>query len=160
MGPTTDVAVSAPLGQGGRELTGVVLDTNVVLDWLVFADAATRPLATALGAGRLRWWLCPAILAEVDAVLAQAIDPRWESSRKQALTRWWTAMATPCPDPAATAAPALRCRDASDQKFVDLALAQRAVVLLTRDRALLALARAAARHGLMITQPARWQPPR
>ena len=49
----------------------------------------------------------------------------------------------------------LQCRDPDDQMFIDLALAQRARWLLTRDRALLALARPAAAYGLEIAAPRR-----
>ena len=50
----------------------------------------------------------------------------------------------------------LDCRDPDDQRFVDLAVAQSARYLLTRDRALLALARGARkRFGLLIIQPER-----
>jgi uncharacterized protein len=46
-----------------------------------------------------------------------------------------------------------RCRDESDQKFVDFALAQRAGWLLTRDRALLKLSRPCRAYGLVIVAP-------
>lgn len=46
-----------------------------------------------------------------------------------------------------------RCRDETDQKFVDLALSQRAGWLLTRDRALLKLARRCRAYGLVVVVP-------
>lgn len=139
--------------------TGLVLDTNVVLDWLVFDDPATHALAPAMRDGRLLWWLCPSIVAEIDAVLARPLAERWELRRKQALTRDWQRLARLHAEPDAACASSMRCRDLDDQKFVDLALARRARVLLTRDRALLALARAAVPFGLTITTPARWTVP-
>jgi uncharacterized protein len=139
--------------------TGLVLDTNVVLDWLVFDDAATRALAPAWVGGRWLWWVSPSVLAEIEAVLARPLAERWEVRRKQALTRDWQPLARRCAEPHAGGTSSMRCRDPDDQKFVDLALAQRAGVLLTRDRALLALARAAAGFGLTITTPARWTLP-
>jgi predicted nucleic acid-binding protein len=50
--------------------------------------------------------------------------------------------------------PALLCRDPDDQKFLELALATDARFLVTRDRALLDLARRAQeQHGLAILRP-------
>ena len=50
----------------------------------------------------------------------------------------------------------MRCTDADDQKFIDLALAARAVALLSADRAVLRLARRASAFGLVITTVAGW----
>ena len=49
-----------------------------------------------------------------------------------------------------------RCTDADDQKFIDLAIEHRARWLVSRDRAVLKLARRAAPLGLGIVTPARW----
>ena len=54
------------------------------------------------------------------------------------------------------ASPALRCADPDDQPFIDLALAAGANWLLTRDKALLALARPSLARGLVVTTPRRW----
>jgi predicted nucleic acid-binding protein len=48
----------------------------------------------------------------------------------------------------------MRCDDPDDQKFLDLAFASAATALLTRDKALLRLSRAAARAKLWIGTPA------
>ena len=55
-------------------------------------------------------------------------------------------------------APAVRlvCRDPDDQMFIDLALAERARWLISRDRAVLALAKRARAQGLEILTPERW----
>ncbi|MFO1221141.1 MAG: PIN domain-containing protein [Burkholderiaceae bacterium] len=135
---------------------GLVLDTNVVLDWLVFDDPCTRTIADAIRSGRARWWVCPSVMAEMDAVLARQLPDRWEPARKHALTAPWRPLVAACADPPSPAQPDLRCRDRDDQKFVDLAMAQSARVLLSRDRALLALARPAARAGLEILTPQRF----
>lgn len=135
-----------------------VLDTNVVLDWLVFEDPACAPLASALAAGRLLWIASPAMLAELAEVLRRPALDRWRAAADTAGARAQR-LASPAPE----APPAVRldggplcCRDRADQKFIDLALASRAAWLLTRDRALLALARPAARYGTWIGPPARW----
>ena len=53
---------------------------------------------------------------------------------------------------------AFTCKDADDQKFIDLAIAQRVAALLTRDRALLRLAARARRFGVVIAPPEQWLP--
>ncbi|MFT7776961.1 putative toxin-antitoxin system toxin component, PIN family [Roseateles sp.] len=50
----------------------------------------------------------------------------------------------------------LVCRDPDDQKFIDLALAARARWLISRDKAVLALAKRARLRGLAILTPERW----
>ncbi|MBX3622048.1 MAG: PIN domain-containing protein [Rhizobacter sp.] len=49
----------------------------------------------------------------------------------------------------------LRCTDPDDQKFIDLAVAN-ARWLVSRDRAVLKLARRAALFGLQVVSPDRW----
>jgi predicted nucleic acid-binding protein len=58
----------------------------------------------------------------------------------------------------------LECRDPDDQTFIDLAVAAGARWLVTRDRALLELAREAqCRHAIAVLTPAQfaraWRPP-
>ena len=48
----------------------VVIDTNVVLDLLVFRDPAARPIETALAEGRWRWLATQAMRDELARVLA------------------------------------------------------------------------------------------
>ena len=55
------------------------------------------------------------------------------------------------------AAARLHCTDADDQKFIDLAIAKSAHTLVSRDKALLRLARKARdRHGVRICRPEAW----
>ena len=128
-----------------------VLDTNVVLDWLVFDDASMQLPAARLRAGRARWLSCPAMRAELDDVLARAAFTQ-RGAFHAGLHALLAAHATALVDPTATAP--LRCRDADDQVFLDLAVQHRATLLLTRDRALLELAPRAAGLGLRIARPA------
>jgi predicted nucleic acid-binding protein len=51
----------------------------------------------------------------------------------------------------------LRCTDPDDQMFVDLALEAGARWLVSRDRAVLRLARPALPLGLAIVAPERWR---
>lgn len=133
----------------------MVLDTNVVLDWLVFDDAAARPLARAIVEGRLCWVATPAMLDELAHVLQRPGLERWETRRQQALAGAET-WARRVEMPVGPSVPAPCCDDPDDQKFIDLALAWPARWLVTRDKALLRLARAAARHGTTVCVPPGW----
>ena len=59
----------------------------------------------------------------------------------------WHRLATMVEATALAAPLTMRCTDEDDQKFIDLALAARAVALLSADRAVLRLARRASRSG-------------
>jgi predicted nucleic acid-binding protein len=132
-----------------------VLDTNVVLDWLVFRNPGCSPLAEALAAGRLRWIATAAMRDELAHVLGRVDFSRWSPDPPK-IWRAWDDWAMVQPDPAPTGAHArIRCTDRDDQKFVDLAL-HSAGWLLSRDRAVLKLARRAAPQGLRIVTPERW----
>ena len=133
----------------------MVLDTNTVLDWLVFADPGIRPVVDALQAGRLRWVACPAMRQELAHMLGHARLARWSPDGPAALAQF-DHLAEIRPDPVCNPHTGLRCRDVDDQIFLDLALVARARWLLTHDRALLKLARRAAENGLQVVRPADW----
>ncbi len=129
-----------------------VLDTNVVLDWLVFADAGVAALGAEVSTGRLRWLACESMRTELALVLQRPQLAAWQPDPARVLAIFDRhAVACEAPPPSR-----LRCRDAADQAFVDLALHRRCRWLLSRDRALLALARRARLQGLEIATPARW----
>ncbi len=120
----------------------LVLDTNVWLDWLVFDDPAVAPLQRAHADGAIELFSDEACTRELIAVLNYDLGKRSLDAEKQkarlaafhALVR--TAGAS---TPAATSLP--RCRDPDDQKFLELARDCSADYLVTKDIALLVLAR-------------------
>ena len=126
-----------------------VLDTNVVLDWLVFRDAGVAPLVEGLASGALRWLATPRMQAEFDAVLQRGHLDRWQADRERSLALF-VRHAELCDEPPPSR---LVCTDPDDQVFIDMALATRARWLVTRDRALLKLARRAGARGLTIVPP-------
>ena len=131
-----------------------VLDTQVVLDWLVFKDAGCAALAADLERGALCWLATAAMLAELDHVLDRGVAVAWRPDRDriaQAFERHGTLVEAP----AAVALP-LRCTDCDDQMFIDLAVTACVPWLVTRDRALLALRRRAAARGVAVLRPADW----
>lgn len=129
-----------------------VLDTNVVLDWLVFRDAGVAPLVAALESGALRWLATPRMQAEFDAVLRRGHLERWQADREHSLALF-AQRAELCEEPPPSH---LTCTDPDDQVFIDLAVARRCAWLVTKDRALLKLAGRARRHGVQVLPPARW----
>ena len=134
----------------------LVADTQVVLDWLVFGDAAARPLLEALLAQRLRWLATPTMRSELAHMLRHPSLARWGHDAEHALT-FFDRHSVLQPDPTPQRPPRLVCSDADDQVFVDTALAHRAEWLVTRDRALLKLRRKALVHGVRIVRPGDWR---
>jgi predicted nucleic acid-binding protein len=133
----------------------VVLDTNAVLDWLLFADPDVQALAAAIEDGRLRWIATAAMRDEFDHVLGRGLA----AARGADLERFALAWERHCDErpPAATAPLHLRCTDNDDQKFLDLAFAAGARWLISRDRAVLKLRRRAAGRGVAIATPGQWR---
>lgn len=132
----------------------LVLDTNVVLDLLHFSDAAVAPIHRALRTGKAVCCSNAACRDELARVLSypQFKIPKHEARR---ILDEYTALAQPCDDAAGTALPPLpQCRDPDDQKFLELAQVAKADLLVTKDKALLALSRKAGRLGLHILTPA------
>ena len=128
-----------------------VIDTQVLLDWLVFGDAGVARWAAAVEMGEVRWIACPAMRTEFAHMVGHPRLARWQPKSEQALSIF-DRHAEIRPEPAASS-PRLRCRDADDQVFIDLALEHRVRWLLTRDKALLALARRARPLGVEILKP-------
>jgi uncharacterized protein len=134
----------------GRSARSVVLDTNVLLDLWLFDDPSVRSLREAIDAGILRPLRTTETDAEFVEVLQRARFGLGESARATVLERW-----AACSEPSANVEPApLVCSDPDDQKFLDVAFSGGADLLLTRDKALLQLARRAEAAGLLIRSPA------
>lgn len=134
----------------------LVLDTNVVLDLLVFADPRVAPLAAALADGRAECFVDAAGLVELERVLAYPAL-RLTPDAAAAVLAAFTALARRIESVPETAV-LPRCRDPDDQKFLELAVGIGADALLTRDRALLELATRIRRvsPALQIVSPDTW----
>lgn len=133
-----------------------VLDTQVVLDWLVFRDADTAALAQALEVGSVRWLACQAMRNELEHVLDRGVAAAWKPDRRL-IAQSFDRLALNV-DPGPPSGLPLRCTDPDDQVFIDHALATGVQWLFTRDRALLKLARRARPRGLIVLRPADWKP--
>lgn len=118
----------------------LVLDTNVWLDWLVFDDPGIRPLRQAVKQGAATVAIDEDCLGELARVLAYPLRRQALGQAAQAdciaVCRAWARVVESGP-PSSTLP---RCEDPDDQKFLELADRAQAQYLLSKDRALLALA--------------------
>jgi putative PIN family toxin of toxin-antitoxin system len=134
--------------------TRVVLDSNVWIDILVFGDPATRPIHAALEARTLEALIDRRCLKELTRVLDYPQFVRLEVDKTAALAtvaRLSTLVAAALP---ADDRPLPQCKDRDDQKFLELAHASGAHWLVSKDRAVLKLARRVARDfGFRIAEP-------
>jgi len=121
-------------------LQPVVLDTNIVLDVFVFNDVAAQPLRQALEAGQLDWLATQPMRDELKRVLAYPqITPRlafYQLSADDVLAAF--DRHARLLEVASKAG--VTCSDADDQKFIDLAVAGKAL-LLSKDRDVLSMAK-------------------
>jgi predicted nucleic acid-binding protein len=132
----------------------VVVDTNIVLDVLVFEDPGVQPLREALQAGG-RWCVTPAMRAELQRVLDYPMIARRRAQRGLSLDDVMAAFdAWAELHPVAAKAP-YTCKDPDDQGFVDLACAL-GIDLISKDNAVLALHKRLLR--LRVTVRRRWTP--
>jgi putative PIN family toxin of toxin-antitoxin system len=135
-----------------------VLDTNVWLDWLVFEDASVVPLKAAVERGAAEIFIDDACAGELTKVLAYPLRKQILGVDEQAagiaecrrIARAITSQATA---DACASDPLPQCRDADDQKFLELARACGADFLVTRDRLLLELMRRNRRPPFAIVTP-------
>ena len=124
--------------QPGEPPRPVVVDTNVALDLLIFSDPRTVPLRTLLAQGRLAWIATQIMRDELERVLAYPhIAERMDFYR---VTAAQVLAAFDAQARLVDVAPkvAYVCKDADDQKFIDLAAAHRAI-LLSKDKAVLCM---------------------
>lgn len=118
----------------------IVLDTNIVLDLYIFADPATPALRAALEAKALRWIATQVMRDELERVLAYThIVPRmafYQVTAQDVLAQFDAHVQL------VDVAPKARyvCKDADDQKFIDLAVAHQ-TLLLSKDKAVLTMAK-------------------
>lgn len=130
-----------------------VIDTQVIMDWLVFKEPSVSALAAAVVSGRLRWIGTPAMLAELQHVLGRGVA----ADRAPDLPMIEQQFERHCQmQPIPPRFGRLVCRDPDDQMFIDLAMACQARWLISRDRAVLALARRARALQLAIVTPSAW----
>lgn len=123
-----------------------VLDTNVVLDLVVFRDAGVEPLARAIRRGAAVPVTSHACLEELRRVLAYP-QLKLDEAGQLAAFECFQVLAKLVDISSAPPAALPLCTDADDQKLLELAWHANARCLITKDKALLRLARAVAKLG-------------
>lgn len=138
----------------------IVLDTNVCLDLFVFRDPRWRLLDTALRCGQVQAVTREDCRREWQIVLHYPHLPLDDDSRVRCAAEFDALIAClPAQDMTTNLDIRLPvCRDTDDQKFLELARDAKAALLITKDKALLKLAKRNARAGLFhIIPPEAWE---
>lgn len=133
----------------------LVIDTNVVLDLFLYEDPATVPLRECLADPQVRWLATPVMREELRRVLLYPQVVKRMDAR--ALTADAILAAFDGRAQIVDSAPKApyTCKDGDDQKFIDLAVAHTAV-LLSKDKAVLCMAKRLARLGVAVSR--QWLP--
>jgi predicted nucleic acid-binding protein len=118
----------------------LVLDTNVWLDWLVFADPGIKPLQAMVAAGEAEIVSNADCEAELLRVLGYPLQ-KWtlDAGQQIACIERCRTVVHKVETPCNIILP--QCADPDDQKFLELSAGACVHYLLSRDQALLALAR-------------------
>lgn len=127
----------------------VVIDTNVVLDLWIYQDPATPPLLSALQQGQLRWVATVPMREELLRVLDY---PHIAQRRTRDALSVLDVLAqfdrlVQLQDVAVKAA--YLCKDPDDQKFIDLAVTHKAL-LLSKDKQVLRMTNRLLRLGVAV----------
>jgi putative PIN family toxin of toxin-antitoxin system len=127
----------------------IILDTNIVLDVLVYSDPRYANIREGLQDGSLAWHATRAMRDELAAVLCYPqIARRLVANQQSAVDvlavmdarATWVAVAPKSP---------FTCKDKDDQMFIDLASTLQCL-LISKDKAVLALRSRLARLGATV----------
>jgi len=137
-------------------MTTLLLDTNTVMALWFFEDPGLAPLRDRIEAQRIGLVSRDDALEELRRVLAYR-QFGCEPERQLALWQAYRSRVS-CIAPTDSDSPLPRCRDADDQKFLEIARDGEVDWLLTRDKALLRCGRhRLVRDRFAILTPERWQ---
>ncbi len=133
-----------------------VLDTNVVIDWLVFDHPFMDPLRNSVRERSLTVITHAPAVDELQRVLAYK-QLKIDAARQQRIFSEYQQATLLCSLPMGASLKNLmmpggfpRCRDRDDEHFLALAYHQRADALVSRDHAVLGLRSRAAKFGVNI----------
>ena len=128
----------------------LVLDTNVILDLLVFKDPSAEPIRLLLDAKLVDAVRSEASMLELIDVI-QRPSFKLSEEQQQAILKSWESSSRLLENTTIKPAP-FTCRDQDDQVFLDMAYSLRPALLLSKDLRVLELQAIAKRHGVEITQ--------
>jgi putative PIN family toxin of toxin-antitoxin system len=133
----------------------IVIDTNVCLDLFVFHDPRWAALLSAIESGAVEAITRADCRDEYNIVLHYSHLPLDDSTRLQAAARFDALIKVVAPAESGVRLPV--CTDKDDQKFLELARDAQAHTLITKDKALLKLAKRLAREGMFrVITPDQW----
>ena len=133
----------------------IVLDTNVCLDLFVFRDPRWAGLLAAIENGTVEAITRADCRDEYHIVLHYPHLPLDDSTRPASAARFDALIRVVAPAESGVRLPV--CTDRDDQKFLELARDAGADLLITKDKALLKLARKTAQAGIFrIMVPEAW----
>ena len=133
----------------------IVIDTNVCLDLFVFKDPRWSALLGAIESGAVEAITRADCRDEYNIVLHYKHLPLDDDSRPLAAARFDQLITVVAPPESGVRLPV--CTDKDDQKFLELARDAGADVLITKDKALLKLAKRLAKAGMFkVMVPEAW----
>ena len=127
----------------------LVLDTNVILDLLVFQDPAAEVIQTVLDAKLVDAVRTEASMLELMDVI-QRPNFKLSKEQQQIILKQWESSSRLLENSAIEPAP-FTCRDLDDQVFINMAYSIRPALVLSKDLRVLELGAIAQRHGVEIT---------
>jgi putative PIN family toxin of toxin-antitoxin system len=135
----------------------IVLDTNVCLDLFVFRDPRWGALLSAIESGAVEAITRADCREEYLVVLHYKHLPLDDDSRPLSAARFDQLIKVVAPPESGVRLPV--CTDRDDQKFLELARDASADILITKDKALLKLARKLSKAGMFkVMVPEAWTP--
>ena len=127
----------------------VVLDTNILLDILVFDDQRAHPLRAALEAQLIDAVATQNTVDEFLDVIGRSQFGLSVEQQKLIALQWkgWARLIT---DQEVIIAP-WKCKDRDDQVFINLAYSLRPATLISKDKQVLKIAKRAIKESVVIT---------
>ena len=127
----------------------LVLDTNVILDLLVFKDPTAEPIRHLLNAKLVDAVRSEASMRELIDVI-QRPTFKLNQEEQAIILQAWESVTRLLENTAIESAP-FTCRDLDDQVFINMAYSLRPALLLSKDLLVLELGASAKPHGVEIS---------
>ena len=127
----------------------IILDTNILLDILVFDDERAHPLRAALDAELLDAVATDKTFAEFLDVIGRE-QFSLEKEQQDLIREQWKKWARIISDEELCQAP-WKCKDRDDQVFINLAYSLRPSALISKDKQVLKIAKRAIKEKVTIT---------
>ena len=127
----------------------VILDTNILLDILVFDDQRAHPLRAALSNQELDALVTDETLDELIDVISRPQFSLDKQKQAEILLQWriWSRLVKQSDLQIAP----WKCKDRDDQVFINLAFSFKPSTLISKDKLVLKLAKRAIKKEVIIT---------